>query len=352
MKVLYVSIISNQISGGTTVMHRNLELIKKVPNIDLCVLNFSMQSKIRALFSFFFDGNFILSWSDEKMIIEKVKKEQYDYVFLEGTTSGHLVMLLRQIGVKLIVFAHNVETFLYKERLHSFKLNLFEKIKYLQVKRNEKRSVEYCSELVVLNSRDKKCFITFFNRAADSIIPISFPSIIKKNDQSLIADKYCLFVGSNFFPNVEGITWFISNVAPYIKMKVKVVGSCCDSFKSQRLINVSNVELHGEVDDLSWYYANAYAVVVPIFKGSGMKTKTIEAMSYGKSIFGTYESFQGIDCDYDKIGGLCNIAHEFIDKINSFDGGLVNEYVRDLFDTNYSNHAVQEKFNQLFKILE
>ena len=33
-----------------------------------------------------------------------------------------------------------------------------------------------------------------------------------------------------------------------------------------------------------------------------MKTKVIEAMSFGKSIIGTDEAFQGIECDYCRMG--------------------------------------------------
>ena len=105
----------------------------------------------------------------------------------------------------------------------------------------------------------------------------------------------------------------------------------------------------GLVDDLSSVYEGASFVIVPLFKGSGMKTKTIEAMSYGKTIFGTDEGFQGIDCNYEKIGGLCNTDKQFIEKINSFKGDLINDYVLKLFKENYSNEAVQEKFNKLFE---
>ena len=128
-----------------------------------------------------------------------------------------------------------------------------------------------------------------------------------------------------------------------------MIGSCCETitYLPENLKN--KVEIMGLVDNLALEYERASFVIVPLFKGSGMKTKTIEAMSYGKTIFGTDEGFQGIDCDYDKMGGLCNSAETFIEKINNFGGALTNEYVLSLFNEKYSNDAIQESFNKLFK---
>jgi hypothetical protein len=78
------------------------------------------------------------------------------------------------------------------------------------------------------------------------------------------------------------------------------VGACCENPTLAYKTIPSNVKLDGYVNDLSSYYKSAVAVVAPIFKGSGMKTKVIEAMSYGKSIIGTDEAFQGIECDFSR----------------------------------------------------
>lgn len=346
-KVLYISVVSNQVSGGSAGLERNLSLIKNVPDIDLLVYQVPMQGKIGALRSLFFGGNLILSKKDEIKILNLLKSEHFDYVFQEGTTSGHLAEALTKAGANLIVFAHNVETILYKERFEKNRYNIIEALKFLLVKRNEKKSVKYCSKLISLTKRDSETIKSLFGREADYLIPVSFKTAEIETKVTEIKEKYCLFVGSNFFPNIEGVSWFISNVAPFINMKLKVVGSCCKALSPNT--KNENVELLGIVEDLDSLYLDAQLVVVPLFKGSGMKTKTIEAMSYGKSIFGTDECFQGIECNFDKIGGLCNTAHEFVEKINSYNGGPFNEYTKSLFDRYYSNESVQEKFNKIFK---
>lgn len=345
-KILYVTVVSNQVGGGMSGLNRNYELINKIPNIELHVYRANMQSKISALFSALFGGNLILSYKDEKEIIKKIITEKYDYVFQEGTTSGHLAMSIAKTKTKLIVFGHNVESVLYEERAKTYRLNPLEQLKSFCVKRNERRSVLFANTLIGLTERDSATFKNLYGKKANVIIPVSSPSVVLRKNAS--TEVYGLFVGSDFFPNNEGINWFINNVLPFINKKVKVVGSCCKTIKEVPENVKRKIDIMGLVDDLSNVYENASFVIVPLFKGSGMKTKTIEAMSYGKTIIGTDECFQGIDCDYKRIGALCNTASEFIDAINNFDGGLVNEYTLNLFEQNYSNEVVQEKFNKLF----
>ena len=69
-----------------------------------------------------------------------------------------------------------------------------------------------------------------------------------------------------------------------------------------------------------------------------MKTKTAEAMMFAKTIFGTTEAFEGYEVDYEKIGGLCNSAQDFISKINQFDlSQYYNDYSRSVYEEKYSD---------------
>lgn len=349
MKILYVAAVSNQVSGGTAVMSRNLKLIRSIAGVEVEELQVSMQSKVNALIAALTGGNFILSKRDEKLILKKVREEHFDYVFQEGTSSGHLAEQLSKRGEKLIAFAHNVETMLYEERMHSYQFNLIEAIKYYLIKLNEKKTVKYCTKLVTLTKRDKDIFLEKFGRKADMIIPISFDTMIDQPSSIMEEDDYCLFVGSNFFPNIEGMNWFLKNVAPKIKLNTKVVGTCCNTLDPIPENMRGKVEYLGLVDDLKSLYKNATIVIAPIFKGSGMKTKTIEAMSFGKTIIGTDECFQGIECDYSKIGALCNKAEEFIAAINNHDGSKQNKYTIDLFESQFSNKAVLPLYKVLFE---
>ena len=100
------------------------------------------------------------------------------------------------------------------------------------------------------------------------------------------------------------------------------------------------------VESLDEFYYNADFVISPIFEGSGMKTKTAEALMFGKTIFGTKEAFEGYSFDYGKVGCLCNNAEDFICAIDNYNltKFRFNDYSRNMYLRNYS-------FNKLHEIL-
>ena len=169
-----------------------------------------------------------------------------------------------------------------------------------------------------------------------------------------------LFVGvGTFLPNIQGIEFFIKNVIPYINVKLEIVGKNTELNKEKWERLNSKVEVKGTVDSLDNYYNEANAVIAPIFIGGGMKVKTAEALSYGKTIFGTTEAFEGYEVDYSKVGGLCNTVEEFIEVINNYiewwknnDKPTFNKYSYQIFKEKYSYEASLKSFKEIFEELE
>jgi hypothetical protein len=345
-KVLYISVVSNIVGGGMAGLDRNYRVLSSLNNITLIDKRVSLQSTKDAVISLFSGGNFNLSRKSHNEIINTIKKDAIDTVFIESTLAGSLVKAISKYGVRTIVFAHNVESVLYEERFFSSK-SIVDWAKMKLVKWNEKKSIDYAETVVSLTDRDSNELEKRYGRRADMLIPVSFPSrYLKKVDKS--NGLFCLFVGSDFFPNNEGISWFINNVMPFVNIELRVAGSCCRAIKSIPDSVQSRIKLLGIVDNLEELYLDAAFVVAPIFNGSGMKTKTIEALSYGKTIVGTDESFQGIECNYDCIGGLCNTDKEFIECINKIDRSRFNKSALDTFENNYSDSRVSLLFSSLF----
>ncbi len=349
MKVLYIAKELSGINNGAFyVMNRNRFAIEHIIGKDN-LRNFNLpESSIKNVVSSIIHiGSYGVTPEIEKSLLSIISIDQPDLVFVESSSNGSIFQNLKKIGVKSICFAHNVDTNLSKAELTS-RLPLIAIPKYILTRINEKRTAKYTDTLICLTQRDSEGFKNTFGRKADYIFPITFPlkqlsEILPTHESSI---PHFLFVGSDFFPNVEGIKWFITEVAPHVKMNFRIVGGCCQNPVIKNLSLPPNVTLVGYADDLSIEYRNASGVIAPIFKGSGMKTKTIEAMSYGKSIFGTDEAFAGIDVDYSKIGGLCNTSEDFIKKLNSFNGDYINEYTRMIFESHFSDEIFVEKLRK------
>lgn len=345
-RVLYVSAVSNIVGGGMAGLDRNYRILSSIEKLSLIDKRAQLQSAKEAALSFLLGGNFNLSKKSQNEIVKIIHKESIDTVFVESTLSGSLVKAIGKCGIKTIVFAHNVEAILYEERFTNSK-SLVDWIKLKLAKRNEQESIKYATKVVALTNRDSNEFEKRYGRSADVLIPVSFPSrnLLKKDDRE---GSFCLFVGSDFFPNNEGVAWFINSVLPYVDIELRVAGSCCKAINNIPDSILNRVKLLGIVDNLETLYLDSAFVIAPIFSGSGMKTKTIEAMSYGKTIVGTDECFQGIECDYERIGGLCNTDKEFINCINRINRSRFNDYALNLFEKNYSDRHVSLLFNSLF----
>lgn len=350
MRILYIARhVGKESNGAGTVMNRNLKALQNITgtsNVKVFILPPSnITNVISSLFSL---SSYGIPRSIELKAVRIAKTYQPDFIFIDSTSFGSLVKRLQTIA-PVIAFAHNLDTKLSREEIGSrpFWITL---PKFLMTRLNEAKTVKYASYLICLNKRDSEGFKNTFNREADIILPISFPSkdlsiynALKTSDR-----PYFLFVGSDFFPNVEGICWFIEKVAPYVDADFHFVGSCCRNDNIKKLTIPSNVHLLGYIDDLDSEYYGASGVIAPIFKGSGMKTKTIEALSYGKSIFGTSEAFAGIEGDLDSIGGLCESANDFISALKS-EIKLHNIYSEKYFNNNFSTKVFENKLSNFFK---
>ena len=159
----------------------------------------------------------------------------------------------------------------------------------------------------------------------------------------------CLFLGAYFPPNNEGIVWFVKNVLPHVNIRMKVVGKGMARLKAEEP-TLKDIEVISDAPDLLPYFEEADIMILPIFKGSGMKVKTCESLMYGKNIIATDEAFVGYDVDYDKVGGKCNTAEEFIARIKEFEKNprpRFNAYSRQMFLEKYSEEGVVEKFRKV-----
>ncbi|HTQ04338.1 MAG TPA: glycosyltransferase family 4 protein, partial [Polyangiaceae bacterium] len=108
-----------------------------------------------------------------------------------------------------------------------------------------------------------------------------------------------LFFGAiNYFPNQDGVIFFIDHVFPLIrarrpKARFIVVGPGANEQVLSRQGN--GVEILGMVDSVGPYIERASAVVVPLRIGGGTRLKIVEALAKGKAIVSTRLGAEGID---------------------------------------------------------
>ena len=96
-----------------------------------------------------------------------------------------------------------------------------------------------------------------------------------------------LFFSGNSDLNLNGISYFIEKVWPLVKKEVTnakliIGGGICKALRG--VIKDADVELAGYVDDVCEFYKRGNIAINPVYQGTGLKIKTLEAISYGKII--------------------------------------------------------------------
>lgn len=358
-KILFIDKIDLEktlLDGGEIISRRNYEIFKKLNyKIDLFSLK-NYKNRCITFYNSLKKYSYGLNSNLEKKILKTLKNNQYDMVFLGSSNLGKLALEIRKIdsNIKIISFFHNAEIDFIQQYIKN--KNKLYKILEKTVKYNEKMSIENSDFLIGLNKRDSNKIKEIYGREFDSILFTTFIDSFNNDDlkkNQLKENIEMLFVGSDFYGNIEGLDWFIKKCLPKIDKKLTVVGKGMEKYKEK--YKEYNVEIIGTVPNISDYYYRSKVIVLPIKSGSGMKTKTCEALMYGRYIFGTEEAFQGYEFDEKLIGGKCNTEVEFIDSLKNFfkeEKDSFNEYSRGIFLKKYTTMALVEKLREEIKIIE
>lgn len=353
MKCLFVGNVYNWASGGKEVTKVNKQLLcdsfKDVEIIEYPYDTISFCHKIVNTLRGCVLG---LTPQIEKKILKRISDIHFDYVFVNTSMHGKLVPKIKRINptCKIITFFHDIEVCFVWSGIKNTK-NIGALLTLLSTYYNEKRALKYSDITICLNEREVVSMKKMYGCKPTLVMPISLPDRYDANRLSphINKRKIALFVGSNFYPNYYGIKWFIENVIHHLNVDLLVVGSNFENSRKELEI-YPNVKIIGTVDDIDYYYYHSDFLVSPIFSGGGMKTKTAEALMFGKYIFGTDESFMGYKLDYDKVGGLCNTAGEFIEKINRFcqsERSTYNMYARTQFLEHFEYSISLKKFKSV-----
>lgn len=356
-KILFIgSLVNDKILNGFDIANQNIEYtvdtVFKNEQIDKIFIaqNFSF---IQKFFSYIFLLPSGINLVRYCRIVRQIKINRYDYIILNSSIYGGLLKHIDKKKDKPVVvtFFHNIEKEFSKEFIKNNKDEALRRaLGYLSVSYNELVAVNKSDFNIVFNDRDANMLTKIYNKKTDIILPLSLKDLFNEAEliqTGLIQDSMILVgngIGSP--PNIDGMRWFVTNVMPEIKYKLKIIGKGMERYKEE-FKDYPNVEVIGTVPNLSRYYYEAALVIIPVFYGSGMKTKTAEALMFGKTIIGTTEAFQGYKIE-SNIGVECNTKDDFVNAINSVmpKALQLNIYARNAYLQNHSITTYVELINK------
>lgn len=345
IRILY---IGNQIdvsaNGADIVNKRNISLLRSLdPHMTIFKLGgYGFLDKL----------NFSISSDLIHRVETELQTNNYTHVFISQSLLGRAASYIKKKfpEVRLITFCHNIEIDYAKSYLNTSGLKALPF--YIMTKYWERKCIKNSDLIITLNSRDSKRLKDVYEAESALELPTSFNDVYDEEKAKFYLNRFdslidYLFVGVAFFPNISGVQWLIDNVMPQVKGHLYVVGKGMDEIHFKNLNN--RIHVYGFVEDLSDFYYRAKVIVSPIFIGAGMKTKTAEALMFGKTIIGTTEAFEGYELNHDCMK-LANTTNEFIQHLNDADNNkydVINQQSRQLFAKNYNTNAIYVKLKGL-----
>lgn len=231
-----------------------------------------------------------------------IKEGNFDIIQCEGLLfSGYLEEIRAVTSSPVVLRAHNVEHRI-REMTASQTDRIIEKyyLKNLAARlmRTETDAANRFDAVVPISGPDMEWFTT----AAPGKPMIQIETGVDHLDspECVSSDSRRVgFIGSlDWQPNAQGLIWFLRQVWPYVSKRMPaaslhIAGRNAPE-KVQKQMTGRNVTFVGEVPDAHIFTSSMSVMIAPLFAGSGMRIKILEAMSLGKAVVATPVAAHGL----------------------------------------------------------
>jgi glycosyltransferase involved in cell wall biosynthesis len=169
------------------------------------------------------------------------------------------------------------------------------------------------------------------------------------------------FIGAlNWKPNIDGVRWFLKEVWPHVARifpyaTLHIAGRGAPKGAHHRLSG-ERVIYEGEVDDARAFMASVNVVIAPLFAGSGLRIKIIEAMSIGRTVIATPVAVNGIPAEDRRelfvaadAKSFCNAITEALEnrELRKAIGDAAVKLVKEKYDNRVNTAQLLEFYKEL-----
>ena len=294
------------------VMNKLPTEIKQIAKFESIFVDTSL-SVVDAFFNLFSKKSYNIQRFDNqdyrKRLIEILQKNEFDIIQLEGVYLATYIDTIRQYSnAKIVMRSHNVESEIW-QRLAAESSGL--KAIYLRflakrMLRFEIESLQKYDGLVCISAKDEAYFVEKGYQKPKHTLAVSLnlKDYALQSKDIAIQKSNIFFIGSlDWLPNQTGLIWFLEDVWPRIlndfpQAHFKIAGRNIPDWIKEKTIK--HVEILGEVESAIDFMQNNDIMIVPLFSGSGMRVKIIEAMALAKPIVATTLAAEGITYTHQK----------------------------------------------------
>jgi glycosyltransferase involved in cell wall biosynthesis len=306
-------------------------------------------------------------------ILELVNKQNFDILFFDFFTTAIYGSFVKLPIPKLFHYHDAVSMCFYRNSL--VEKNLTKKFywykQYKKVLNFEKKLPVWFDKITVVAKKDKDWLVENANIEPKNIevipngVDIEYFKFcteelrIKNKEKLSIKSPSIIFRGIiNFQPNVDACIWFLENIFPILKNKIKnikfyIVGP--EPTKNILKYKSDDVIITGYVENLKEFMSACDINVCPMISGSGIKNKILESLAIGIPTVATSIAAEGVPELKDGENVLiADTPAEFVEKIELL---LTNKELykkiadngRKLIEENYTWEKQAKKFLDVFE---
>ncbi|HEX2387224.1 MAG TPA: glycosyltransferase family 4 protein, partial [Candidatus Binatia bacterium] len=171
-------------------------------------------------------------------------------------------------------------------------------IEWRKLRRAEARACADAAVTLAVSENDRAVLAAAAPQARVQAIPTGVDTSYFHPNGTRQAAAKLVFTGSmDWYPNEDGILYFIDSILPLIRREVPeasvtVVGR--NPTAKLRAAAGPAVHVTGTVDDVRPYIAEAAVYVVPLRLGGGTRIKIFEALAMGKAVVSTRIGAEGL----------------------------------------------------------
>jgi glycosyltransferase involved in cell wall biosynthesis len=207
----------------------------------------------------------------------------------------------------LVLDEHNIEYDIVRrtaDTTGSAVRRLYSAVNWRKLRREECHAWRRFDGVVLTSDRDETLLRKNSPHTATAVVPNAVDlEHFRTRSVAREADTLMFFGAMNYHPNIQGVSYFVTEVLPKIakavpNVKLRVVGQ--QPPDSIRALAGPHVEIVGFVDDPRPLLDRSAAMVVPLLIGGGTRFKIVEGMAMSMPIVSTHLGAEGLDIEHGK----------------------------------------------------
>jgi glycosyltransferase involved in cell wall biosynthesis len=223
---------------------------------------------------------------------------------------------------RLVLDEHNIEYDILRRTTSAERPSprkLYNWANYLKLRREERATWRQADGVTLTSERDEELLRRDAPETRTAVIPNGVDIDYFRPSEGTVEPDTIMFFGAiNYYPNTEGLLFFLDEVFPLVKRqhpgaRLWIVGQQPPPSIIQRA--GGDVLVTGLVEDVRPYIERAAVVIAPLRIGGGTRLKIVEAMAMGKPIVATHLGAEGLKMQDGKDILLADTAQHFARQV-------------------------------------